>query len=210
MPSAERSELGQGHPFQGERVDDDDDGNALLLFSSRVLKSHGRTRGVLQSGPSTSSSCPNVNVCVPPGGASTLDVGLPVTTLPQFWSRPDAKAFADAVLLLFYTEKKKNASMSKGDRNVRTLKTKDEKRDTQKFTHVASLAPTTTKWLRWLLCMTTTLSLRAILLALLGSSTKVRFLYRAFFSMTDFERGEEEEEDEDKRGDRQLTFSSSL
>ena len=135
--------------------------------------------------------------------------------MPQFWSRPDAKAFADAVLslflfLLFYTEKKKNASMSKGDRNVRTLKTKDEKRDTQKFTHVASLAPTTTKWLRWLLCMTTTLSLRAILLALLGSSTKVRCLYRAFRRQISRERGEEEEEeDEDKRGDRQFDFSSS-
>ena len=25
MSSAERSEFGQGHPFQGERVDDDDD-----------------------------------------------------------------------------------------------------------------------------------------------------------------------------------------
>ena len=46
-----------------------------------------------------SSSFPKVNVCVPPGGASTLDVGLPVTTLPQFWSRPDAKAFADGAVL---------------------------------------------------------------------------------------------------------------
>ena len=75
--------------------DDDDEGNAL--FSSFK-----------------SSSFPKVNVCVPPGGASTLDVGLPVTTLPQFWSRPDAKAFADGggvllllVVLFTHMEKKK-------------------------------------------------------------------------------------------------------
>ena len=77
-----------------------------------------------------SSSFPKVNVCVPPGGASTLDVGLPVTTLPQFWSRPDAKAFADGAkvlsLVVVFTcaekkKKKKNASTSKGDRNVCTI-----------------------------------------------------------------------------------------
>ena len=82
-----------------------------------------------------SSSFPKVNVCVPPGGASTLDVGLPVTTLPQFWSRPDAKAFADGggvllLLVVLFThmekkkkkKKKKDASTSKGDRNVCTIK----------------------------------------------------------------------------------------
>ena len=81
----------------------------------------------------SSESFPKVNVCVPPGGASTLDVGLPVTTLPQFWSRPDAKAFADGggvllLLVVLFThvekkkkKKKKNAPTSKGDRNVCTI-----------------------------------------------------------------------------------------
>ena len=100
-----------------------------------MFSSFESRRGALfvKSGPS-SSSFPKVNVCVPPGGASTLDVGLPVTTLPQFWSRPDAKAFADGggvllLLVVLFThmekkkkKKKKNASTSKGDRNVCTIK----------------------------------------------------------------------------------------
>ena len=57
------------------------------------------------------------------------------------------------------------------------------------FTHVASLAPTTTKWLRWLLCMTTTLSLSLCdFVGAKGFEYKGALSLSRVFSMTDFER----------------------
>ena len=84
----------------------------------------------------------------------------------------------------------------KGIEMCALYKKKDEKRDTHKkggvmrsyFTHVASLAPTT-KWLRrWLLCMTTTLSVCAILLAFWVRVQRCAFFFIARFDDTDFER----------------------
>jgi hypothetical protein len=40
-----------------------------------------------------------VKLCVPPGACKTLEVFLPVMTLPQFWSPPEANAFADIAVL---------------------------------------------------------------------------------------------------------------
>lgn len=50
----------------------------------------------------SSSSFPSVKLCVPPGACKTLEVFRPVMTLPQFWSPPEANAFADIAVLCSY------------------------------------------------------------------------------------------------------------
>ena len=129
-----------------------------------MFSSFESRRGALKSGPS-SSSFPKVNVCVPPGGASTLDVGLPVTTLPQFWSRPDAKAFADGAVLLLvvlFMRRRRRMRQQHIKRGSKCVHLKRKVKDSTRFerkrptcgrilTHVAP-APTPPQW-RWLLCM---------------------------------------------------------
>ena len=90
----------------GKVIDFNADGSIVLDVSSsfRLLETVGKDGWAvnLDDPPryaSSSSSFPSVKLCVPPGACKTLEVFLPVMTLPQFWSPPEANAFADIAVL---------------------------------------------------------------------------------------------------------------
>ena len=96
----------------------------------------------------------------------------------------------------FTRRRRRMRQCQKGIEMCALYKKKDEKRDTQKkggvmrsyFTHVASLAPTT-KWLRrWLLCMTTTLSLCVRFCWRFGFGYKGALSFLSRVSMTQISR----------------------
>ena len=89
----------------GKVIDFSADGSIVLDVSSslRLPETVGKDGWAanLDAPPryASSSSSPSVKLCVPPGACKTLEVFLPVITLPQFWSPPEANAFADIAVL---------------------------------------------------------------------------------------------------------------
>ena len=88
----------------GKVIDFSADGSIVLDVSSsfrlpETVGKDGWAANLDDPRYASSSSSPSVKLCVPPGACKTLEVFLPVMTLPQFWSPPEANAFADIAVL---------------------------------------------------------------------------------------------------------------
>ena len=88
----------------GKVIDFSADGSIVLDVSSSLrlpetVGKDGWAANLDDPRYASSSSSPSVKLCVPPGACKTLEVFLPVMTLPQFWSPPEANAFADIAVL---------------------------------------------------------------------------------------------------------------
>ncbi len=88
----------------GKVIDFNADGSIVLDVSSsfrlpETVGKDGWAANLDDPRYASSSSSPSVKLCVPPGACKTLEVFLPVMTLPQFWSPPEANAFADIAVL---------------------------------------------------------------------------------------------------------------
>ena len=88
----------------GKVIDFSADGSIVLDVSSsfrlpETVGKDGWAANLDDPRYASSSSSPSVKLCVPPGACKTLEVFRPVMTLPQFWSPPEANAFADIAVL---------------------------------------------------------------------------------------------------------------
>ena len=88
----------------GKVIDFSADGSIVLDVSSsfrlpETVGKDGWAANLDDPRYASSSSSPSVKLCVPPGACKTLEVFLPVITLPQFWSPPEAQKQA---LILFH------------------------------------------------------------------------------------------------------------
>ena len=86
----------------GKVIDFSADGSIVLDVSSsfrlpETVGKDGWAANLDDPRYASSSSSPSVKLCVPPGACKTLEVFLPVMTLPQFWSPKGAEASVDSL-----------------------------------------------------------------------------------------------------------------
>lgn len=129
----------------GKVIDFSADGSIVLDVSSsfrlpETVGKDGWAANLDDSRYASSSSSPSVKLCVPPGACKTLEVFLPVMTLPQFWSPPEANAFADIAVLCSEQQSdssplvlREMRSYSRGEREERKSK-KETRKNTAKET----------------------------------------------------------------------------